>query len=253
MAGTNRILIIATNVGDYEKVGFRTGLWLSELTHFWDVAEKAGYQMDIASPLGGYVPLDPESLIVQEVGHAIGMEGKVHKHYEDRAFMNRLVDTMKIADADPVAYDAIYMTGGHGVCFDFPKSEPLAKLTTTFYESGKIVSAVCHGPSGLLEVKLSGGEYLINGKEVTGFSWKEEELAKRLRQRRLSSRTASAASSLPQHPIPRFRIHIKRFVFVPGVIENYSCFLIKGLVSRAAGKTCGGKTSDSHFARRWTA
>ena len=93
--------------------------------------------------------------------------------------MNRLVDTMRVADADPSAYDAIYMTGGHGVCFDFPKSEALAKVTAGFYESGKVVSAVCHGPAGLLEVKLSGGEYLIDGKDLTGFSWKEEELAKR--------------------------------------------------------------------------
>ncbi len=179
MPKTNRILIIVTNVGEYEKVGFRTGLWLSELTHFWDVAEEAGYRMDIASPSGGYIPIDPESLMLQEAGHMIGMEGKVHKHYEDRAFMNRLVNTMKVADADPVSYDAIYMTGGHGVCFDFPKSEALAKVTARFYESGKIVSAVCHGPAGLLEVRRGGGEYLINGKNVTGFSWKEEELAKR--------------------------------------------------------------------------
>ncbi len=179
MPKTNKILIIVTNTGEYEKAGFRTGLWLSELTHFWDVLEKSGYQMDIASPSGGYVPLDPESLILQEAGHMVGLEGKVHKHYEDRAFMNRLMDTMKIAIADPAAYDAIYLTGGHGVCFDFPKSEALANVTAQFYESGKIVSAVCHGPAGLLEVKLRGGEYLIHGKNVTGFSWKEEVLAKR--------------------------------------------------------------------------
>jgi putative intracellular protease/amidase len=179
MSRTNRILIVVTNVGEYQKVGYRTGLWLSELTHFWDVAEKAGYRMDIASPSGGYVPIDPESLMLQEVGHVVGMDGTVHKHYEDRDFMNRLGATMKVADADPAAYDAIYMTGGHGVCFDFPRSEALANLTAKFYESGKIVSAVCHGPAGLLEVKLSGGEYLINGKDLTGFSWAEEELVKR--------------------------------------------------------------------------
>lgn len=175
----NRILIVVTNVGEYEKVGFRTGLWLSELTHFWDVAEQAGFQMEIASPAGGYVPIDPESLMLQEMGHMVGIEGKVHKHYADRAFMNRLVDTMRVADADPAAFDAIYLTGGHGVCFDFPKSDSLATVTAAFYESGKIVSAVCHGPAGLLEVRLSGGDYLINGKNVTGFSWNEEQLAKR--------------------------------------------------------------------------
>src|SRR4051812_27617262 len=137
MPETNRILIIVTNVGEYEKVGYRTGLWLGELTHFWDVAEEAGFRMDIASPSGGYVPIDPESLMLQEAGHAVGLGGKVHKHYEDRAFMNRLVDTMKVADADVAAYDAIYMTGGHGVCFDFPRSAALAMLTAAFSRPGR--------------------------------------------------------------------------------------------------------------------
>lgn len=169
MTRTNKILIIVTNVAEYETVGFRTGLWLGELTHFWDVAEKAGFQMDIASPRGGYVPIDPESL-AQEVL----TDGGTVKRYQDRTFMNRLVSTMKAGDVDPAGYDAIYFTGGHGVVFDFPKCMELAKLTAGFFESGKIVSAVCHGPAGLLEVKLSGGYYLIQGKNVTGFSWNEE-------------------------------------------------------------------------------
>ncbi len=179
MPKTKRILAIVTNVSEYEKVGYRTGLWLSELTHFLDVVEEAGFQTDIASPSGGYVPLDPESLMLQEAGHALGMEGKVHRRYEDRSFMNRLLNTMKVADASPTSYDAIYMTGGHGVCFDFPKSEALAKVIAGFFESGKIGSAVCHGSAGLLEAKLNNGQYLISGRNVTGFSWKEEELAKR--------------------------------------------------------------------------
>jgi putative intracellular protease/amidase len=175
---TNRILAIVTNVGEYEKVGYRTGLWLGELTHFLDVVEEAGYRVDIASPAGGYVPIDPESLMLQEVGHAVGLPGKVHKRYEDRAFMDRLTNTMAVADANPANYDAVYMTGGHGVCFDFPKSTALAEVTARLFEAGKVVSAVCHGPAGLLEVKV-GGDYLVRGKKLTGFSWAEEGLAKR--------------------------------------------------------------------------
>src|SRR6185312_16998557 len=104
---TNKILVIVTNVAEYEKVGFRTGLWLGELTHFWDVAEKAGFRMDIASPSGGYVPIDPESL-----AHAVLKQGGTEERYKDRTFMDRLKDTMKVADAVVSAYDAIYMTGG---------------------------------------------------------------------------------------------------------------------------------------------
>lgn len=179
LASNKRILIIATNAGEFETAGYRTGLWLGELTHFWDVAAEAGYQMDIASPSGGLVPIDPESLLITELGAAAGLEGKLHEHYKDRSFMDRLKSTPKVEEADPERYDAIYMTGGHGVMFDFPKSAALARLIARFYASGKIVSAVCHGPCGLLGVKLEDGEYLIRGKNVTGFSWKEEVAAKR--------------------------------------------------------------------------
>lgn len=174
MTKTNKILIIVTNVSEFEKVGYRTGLWLGELTHFWDVAEEAGFRMEIASPSGGFIPIDPESL-----SQAVLKEGGTDKRYEDRAYMNLLQNTLKVSEANLEDYDAIYMTGGHGVSFDFPKSEALAELIAKFYESGKVVSAVCHGPAGLLEVKLSNGDYLINGKDLTGFSWDEEAAAMR--------------------------------------------------------------------------
>jgi putative intracellular protease/amidase len=178
MTETNRLLIVVTNVGEYKKVGYRTGLWLSELTHFWDVADEAGFDVDLASPKGGYVPIDPESLITTELGAAIGVKGSVHKHYEDRSFMDLLQSTRAAIEVDPANYDAIYLTGGHGVMFDF-QYEALAKLTAAFYDSGKVVAAVCHGPCGLLDAKIAGDKHLLEGKKVTGFSWKEEQLVKR--------------------------------------------------------------------------
>lgn len=174
MVNTHKILVVVTDVSEYEKAGYRTGLWLGELTHFWDVAEKAGYQMDIASPAGGKIPLDPESL-----SHEVLKEFDTGKRYRDRDYMNLLENTLKLSEVDPANYDAIYMTGGHGVMFDFPESAALEELTARFYEADKIVSSVCHGACGLLNVKLSNGDYLIDGKDLTGFSWKEEVLAKR--------------------------------------------------------------------------
>lgn len=172
------ILIVATNADRFEKVGFRTGLWLSELTHFWDVADEAGFTMDVASPSGGKVPLDPESLLLTEMGDAVGIKGQLAKRYEDPEFMSLLDNTTAVADIDVSQYDAIYLTGGHGVMFDF-RGSPLAELVARFYDAGKIVSAVCHGPCGLLDVQLSSGAALVDGKEVTGYSWAEEVAAKR--------------------------------------------------------------------------
>jgi len=176
---TNKILIIVTNTGEFEKVGFRTGLWLSELTHFWSVAEAAGYAMDIASPLGGIVPIDPESLIFTQLRDTVGLKDDLARRYEDREFMNRLDATLRVPDVDASSFDAIYLTGGHGVMFDFPENLELARLIAEFFESGRVVSGVCHGPCGLLNVKLGDGAFLVNGKAVTGFSWNEEIAAKR--------------------------------------------------------------------------
>ena len=44
-----RVLIIATNTPAYELAGYRTGLWLGELTHFYDVLADAGHDLTIAS------------------------------------------------------------------------------------------------------------------------------------------------------------------------------------------------------------
>ena len=130
--------------------------------------------MDIVSPSGGPIPLDPESF-----AHGVLAELGTEKRYMDRAYMDRLEHTKKVSDVRIEDYDAIYLTGGHGTMFDFPESKTLQEVIARFYETGRVVSAVCHGPGGLLNVKLSNGENLIKGKEITGFSWPEEVMAKR--------------------------------------------------------------------------
>ncbi|RSL53505.1 hypothetical protein CEP54_010353 [Fusarium duplospermum] len=51
-------------------------------------------------------------------------------------------------------------------------------LIREFYESDKLVSAVCHGPAALANVELTDGTYMIEGQTVTGFSNAEEEAYK---------------------------------------------------------------------------
>ncbi|SHF66809.1 type 1 glutamine amidotransferase domain-containing protein [Streptoalloteichus hindustanus] len=174
MASTQRVLIVVTSVGQYEKVGYRTGLWLGELTHFVDVVDQAGVEPVITSIGGGLVPLDPESL-----SHDFLAELGTDRRYADREFMDKLDNTPSVAEVDAAGHDAIYLTGGHGVMFDFRQSDRLAQLVREFHESDRIVSAVCHGPCGLLDVRLGNGAHLVDGRNVTGFSWREEELAQR--------------------------------------------------------------------------
>lgn len=137
--------------------------------HFVERVERAGFVVDYVSPTGGYTPIDPHSLAMAE---PIDWEW-----YHNRKFMDRLGATLKPADVNPDDYAVIYFVGGHGVLWDFPDNAELQALSRKIYEKGGIVSSVCHGAVGLLNITLSNGTSLIKGKQVTGFSDEEERLA----------------------------------------------------------------------------
>lgn len=59
--------------------------------------------------------------------------------------------------------------------FDLADSSVSQEIIKEFYETSKVVSAVCHGPAALVNVKLSDGSYLIANQKVTGFSNAEED------------------------------------------------------------------------------
>lgn len=169
---STRILHVVTNVDHYEvDPSHPTGLWLSELTHAYDLFATRGFEQTIVSPAGGKVPLEPRSLKFPSYDES------ARAWHGDPARMALLDDTASPEQIDSVDYDAIYFTGGHAVMFDFPGSEGLQLITREIYERGGIVGAVCHGYCGLLDTRLSDGSYLVAGRNITGFSWREEVLA----------------------------------------------------------------------------
>jgi putative intracellular protease/amidase len=92
--------------------------------------------------------------------------------------MALLENTASADEIDSVDYDAIYFTGGHAVMFDFPGSTGLQRTTREIFERGGIIGAVCHGYCDLLDTTLSDGGYLVADLDLTGFSWREEVLAR---------------------------------------------------------------------------
>lgn len=168
-----KVLAISTSASRYEKTGHRTGMWLGEYTHFCDVLTETGHDVTLASIAGGEIPIDPVSLQPPVINL-----GGTAKRYQDREFMSQLDDTPAVSDLNAEDFDAVYLIGGHGTLFDF--DDPALKtLLADFTENGTIVSAVCHGPAGLLDVPLPSGGTLLSGKKATGYTWTEEKLARR--------------------------------------------------------------------------
>jgi len=164
-----KILIIETNISKYDNYNRATGLWLGETAHFYDEVISAGYEVDFASPMGGYVPLDPESF---KYANEIDW-----KWYTDKDFRHfALADTKKISELNSQDYIAIYYTGGHGVLWDYSDNSELKKMAEEIYKFGGFIASVCHGAAGLLNLKDKNDEYLIKDKVITGFTNDEEKL-----------------------------------------------------------------------------
>src|SRR5699024_2077094 len=125
---------------------------------------------------GGKTPLDPESL------KPMLLDKMSKSYYADKDFMNLLKHTKSLKEVENEEFDVVYLTGGHGTMYDFPDNATLQNIISKHYENDKIISAVCHGVGGLLNVKLSNGEYLIKSKTITGFNWLEESLARRRKE-----------------------------------------------------------------------
>ena len=155
-----RVLIALTSHSELGDTGRKTGFYASEAAEPWGVFRAAGFDVDVVSVAGGEPPVDgrdEEDAVQQEFFAAVDLE-----------------KTPTAADLNATDYDAIFYAGGHGTMWDFPGATDLAKLAATIYERGGVVAAVCHGPSALVELKLSDGSYLVDGKDVAGFTNAEE-------------------------------------------------------------------------------
>ncbi|MGQ7889299.1 type 1 glutamine amidotransferase domain-containing protein [Paenibacillus sp. WC2504] len=160
---SKNILIVVTSASQVNNEK-KTGLWLSEFAESYIEFSKQGFNITIVSPLGGKTPIDANSL-----------SGGVHQDLLDTQIY--LENTIKLDEISASDYDAIFLPGGHGTMFDLPDNAKLQSLLIDFYEAGKIVSAVCHGPAGLVNAKLANGKYLVEGKRITGFTDSEEKAA----------------------------------------------------------------------------
>ncbi|WP_395302760.1 type 1 glutamine amidotransferase domain-containing protein [Enterobacter hormaechei] len=165
------ILHVVTNVSHYDDPEHKTGLWLSELTHAYDIFAAHGFKQIIVSPAGGQSPLEPRSLKWPF------LDNSARNWLGDPSRMELLENTLSPEQIDSYEYDAIYFTGGHAVMGDFPENVRLQQITRDIHEQRGIVSSVCHGYCGLLNTRLSDGELLVKSRRITGFSWTEEILA----------------------------------------------------------------------------
>lgn len=164
-----RVLFVLTSNDALGDTGKPTGYHLAEVSHPYYVLAEAGCIIEFASPKGGPVPMDPGSRDESD---------PVNKRFlEDQIAQNKMGGTLSADQIDPERYDAVYFPGGHGTMWDLPENVALAEVTRTINAGGGVISAVCHGPAALVNVKNDDGSHLVAGRKVSAFTDSEERAA----------------------------------------------------------------------------
>ncbi len=158
-------LIVVTSNDQLGNSGQKTGWFLSEVSHVYWPLINDGFSVDFASPQGGDAPMEKDSL---------KLDDPENKSFVEKFNIQNSLPTLPMKSIDPARYQVIYFAGGHGTMWDFPDNSEIERVTSSIYENGGIVGAVCHGPSALTSVKLSDGKYLVDGKEINSFTDNEE-------------------------------------------------------------------------------
>jgi putative intracellular protease/amidase len=161
------ILFIVTNANIVGTSNIKTGYEFSEVADPYFEFIKAGYTVDFASVLGGLPPED-----------GYDENNSISKLFRNSSGFKRLNFSHKLENVDFDAYDTIFFPGGLGPMVDLFDNKLVKKIIAEAYENGKIISSVCHGPVVLLNVKLSNGKLLLDGKKITSFTEAEEGIKK---------------------------------------------------------------------------
>lgn len=171
-----KILMVASSPSTSEQTGWPIGFWAAELTHPLHVFQEAGYEVELASTLGGKILMDGYSNPMDASGYSA--HDVISLGYMQMDWFNKMLEnTMKLDEVNAENYDAIFLVGGQAPMYTFRGNHDLEKLFANFYESGKPSAAVCHSTTLLLGAKKSNDELLVSGKTWTGFANAEEEYA----------------------------------------------------------------------------
>ena len=146
------------------------GYWLPEVVEPYYMLSRAGFKIDIASPLGG-----------KGVQRGVNrMSNHYNRWYQSSILVDQLESTLLLSEVSPLDYQAVYFAGGAGPMFDLIDNKTVHDIIRNIYENNGLIAADCHGPAALVNATLSDGERLIKGKNITAKANKEEGIWARM-------------------------------------------------------------------------
>lgn len=155
-----KILFIVSNAHYYGNSTIATGNSFAEIVNAYDTFVKSGYTVDFVSPKGGDIPLA-----------YINTSDSLQKQYlYHQDFMYAIKHTLSPKQVDYKNYKAVHYIGGGSAMYEVPENSAIQRIAMQVYEDNNgIISSVCHGTAGIVNLKTKNGKFLVDGKKVSGY------------------------------------------------------------------------------------
>lgn len=155
-----RILFIVSNAHFHGDSKLPAGVSFGEIVKAYDTFTEAGYTVDFMSPEGGAIPLSYVNTSVP-----------VHKKYlYNSDFMYAIGNTKTPEEITPSNYKAVHYVGGTNAMYGVAENKRIQQISMEIFEQhGGIISSVCHGTAGIVNLKLKNGDYLVKGRRISGY------------------------------------------------------------------------------------
>ncbi|CUM67946.1 uncharacterized protein PRCAT00005659001 [Priceomyces carsonii] len=168
------LIAVTSYNGVFYDDGKKTGLFVVEALHPYNVFKSKGIDVDFASETGTF-GFDEHSL------EKDFLNGSDLEAYSDKnsGFRQGLAHIKKASDVNADDYDIFFASAGHATMFDYPTAKNLKAIALKIWSKGGVVAAVCHGPAifeNFDDPKT--GKPLIQGKTITGFTDEGEKILK---------------------------------------------------------------------------
>ncbi len=153
----HRVLIIATNRATIDGTNRAIGADAREIWEAYTRFIEAGYDVELASPAGGAIPLEGTE----------ALDAKQAAVFGTPALSAALHKSLALASIDRGRYAALYIAGGYGALYDLPDDVVLRRIVAGMLADGGVIGAVGQGVAALLEVKDEHGAALLTGRTIT--------------------------------------------------------------------------------------
>ncbi|WP_435365143.1 type 1 glutamine amidotransferase domain-containing protein [Haloarchaeobius sp. DYHT-AS-18] len=146
------------------------GYWGEECIEPLTMLSDAGVDVTVATPTGDPPVIDERSADPENVGEEQA-EWVMDVHESDE----RLQNPEPLARQTAGDYDTVVFPGGHGTEWDINQDSHARKLLRDTVEGDGVALVVCHAVGILAFTRDSDGEFLVDGRNVTGFpnEWEE--------------------------------------------------------------------------------